>query len=395
MKKLIFLITILSTLLMGGCAAPSDPNGHGLWGFTVHNRGWSDIKDPAEGVMDLSTTRDFYFVSGLGSLDGEWLGPIIGTGPSQVNAGYNLRTCLYSSGAVVSSDPRHNINMAEGFLTPMGLQNAKGKMLTAWENRMEPCMHLQGFYNNLASGVGGYCTADGQPTQKFIDKAQAFLQEHGSLSAFSPVVLGDYNLIIAKTKKFTVPWQDSTPQGFAKIACADAVMSARAGGFWNMGCQAYTQGTGTAASANSTPGEFPCDYSNWNLFAGTDTSSTFGALGSKDGRSYGEYHDWVSMGPVYRFFLSLQAPVSIPGAQASAARNYLTQVWDQVKAQHPYTGPAGQIHVNDWFATDAQTYNQARRTCESIMEQEAAYGKGKYLYVGGNYQCMLDQGWRQ
>jgi len=327
-KALFAVAAAFMVLMLGGCAgsqmyaAMTGRHSVGHADFNVHNKGWSEIKDPAQGVMKLATTRDLYLRSNSATVDGiidnvgaqKITGGVVGLGRngSYIYAGYTMRTCVYSAFIKPGAENKGAQFVGDGVLTP-----AQTGVLT--ENRMEPCMHLQGFYNDLASGVGGYCTTDGQPTQKFINAASDFLKEHGSLSVFEPVV-EDYGLVPGvPTKKYSIPWPDSTPEGFAKVACADAVTSARAGGFWHVGCQAYKGTFGLISpdvpmqrnkfgaivavgkeanrevwnESNGNP-DYGCYFTNKWLYEGYD-NMTYGPI------AFRQLQMWVSLTPCMIF----------------------------------------------------------------------------------------------
>jgi hypothetical protein len=419
LNKALFAVSAASVVLMlGGCAgsqmyaAMTGRPPVGGADFNVHNKGWSEIKDPAQGVMKLATTRDLYLRSNSATVDGtidsvgaaKVSGGVLGLNGkgSYIYAGYTMRTCAYSAFIKPGAENKGAQFVGDGVLTP-----AQTGVLT--ENRMEPCMHLQGFYNDLASGVGGYCTTDGQPTQKFINAASEFLKEHGSLSVFEPVV-EDYSALGVPTKKYSIPWPDSTPEGFAKVACADAVTSARAGGFWHVGCQAYKGAFGLISSdipmrrdrngalvaagkeanrevwnaSNGNP-DYSCYFTNKWLYEGYD-NMTYGPIALR------QLQTWVSLNPLYDLLLGEESSISANDPQAQVARQYLTRVWQEVKAAHPYTGPTTPLHIKD-FTVGKVSGDQAQQICQNIIRGQQAYGGGTYNFVGGLSKCMIDHGW--
>jgi hypothetical protein len=408
-KALVGIAAVSAVLMLDGCAGSAmyaaatgrHPVGHP--DLKVHNKGWSDIKDPAQGVMKLATTRDLYLQSFFATYDGiAYLGGR-SPSPSYIYAGYTMRTCAYS--AFVEHTPENN---GLRFVNAGNLTPAQTGIVT--ENRMEPCMHLQGFYNDLASGIGGYCTTDGQPTQKFISAASEFLKQRGSLSVFEPVNEDIKGLWGIPTKPYSVPWPDSTPEEFAKIACADAVTSARVGGFWHVGCQVY-QGTfgfispdvpmqrdkfgalvpvGKEANrkvwneSNGNP-DYGCYFSNKWLYEGYD-NLTYGPISLRQPQM------WISLNPLYELFLGEKSSISANDPQAKVARQYLTQVWQGVKAAHPYTGPTTPLHIKD-FIVGKVSGEQVQQLCQNMIQRDQLYDGGPYNFVGALSKCMIDHGW--
>lgn len=337
MKKLFLLFATLFVAALSGCASIRnyDYDTQNRQHF-IHNTGWDAIKDPAEGVLKLSTTRDWYKGGGgvIDILHG------VSYGPPQLAAGYSMRTCIYS--------PASTYNTTTGTLNIAGSntnERQSGIDVNAVENRMGPCMYLQAYYNELASGVGGYCTANGAPTPKFIQKATEFAQDQymRALSALVPVY----------PNKYDWRWSDQTPDDFARSACHDAAISAKVGGFWNVGCPSYRGGVSShglvplvktpegfvAANPSNEQQEnggannWGCQYSKYAIFA----YST--ANGSSD-KKIATQLDFLSLNPFYKSLLSQpNPPINIPeGSQMSAARQYLTALWAKLSAEHPYTG---------------------------------------------------------
>lgn len=338
MKKLFLLFVTLFVAALSGCASSNynyDVNGHE---HIIHNTGWSAIKDPAKGVLKLSTTRDWY-KGGDGVVD---LLHGVRYGTPQLNAGYSMRTCVYS--------PVSTYTVSTGTLSISG--DSKGKRasidVNAIENRMGPCMYLQAFYNDLASGVGGYCTASGEPTAKFIQKATEFSQDQymHALSAIFPVYANGYNQ----------SWSDQSPSGFAHTACRDALLSAKAGGFWNVGCQSYGEMKSQAfvpliktpegfVTANPSDGAriaqeekgdqngWGCHYSQYKIFSYSTATGSFN-------HKRADTLDFLSLNPFYKSLLSQpNPPMTISeGSQMFAAKQYLTALWSKLRAEHPYTG---------------------------------------------------------
>lgn len=380
--KMILLFVAAAILSLGGCAAITPKEWADYGDLTIHNRGWSKITDPAEGVLKLSTTRDFWGYPGAGSL-------------AQVAAGYNMRTCVYSPEVALFSDGRTTFSVP----APRGMGS---RVMDAMLNRLEPCMHLQGFYNDLASGVGGYCTADGQPTQKFIDTAENFLKSHpnlhGNLSVFNLAQFGK-----GKTQ-FSIPLQDSSPTGFAKTACAEAVMSARAGGFWNKGCPVYQSeplpisDAAAMAVLQKNKRDYSCRYAEATALAGVRLNGAWMTYGPIVSTNY-ESSTYTSLNPLTLWLLGKGNGFSLnPQAQYQPAMQYLQKIWSQVEQAHPYIGGVQPPipGLTDVFESE-MSEAKAADACFWVQQQNGKNppGVGEYNYPGGTYKCMMDQGWRK
>jgi len=95
---------------------------------------------------------------------------------------------------------------------------------------------------------------------------------------------------------------------------------------------------------------------------------------------------------MYDLLLGEESSISANDPQAQVARQYLTRVWQEVKAAHPYTGPTTPLHIKD-FTVGKVSGDQAQQICQNIIRGQQAYGGGTYNFVGGLSKCMIDHGW--